>query len=67
MMDTLAVPSRSWEGAGVQGMSYADAVRLLGGAQSPALAALDRLTGGALLMATGGGSALALSLFDARG
>ncbi|MGW5864950.1 NACHT domain-containing protein [Streptomyces sp. NPDC055239] len=48
-------------------MSYADAVRLLGGAESPALAALDRLTGGALLVATGGGSALALSLFDARG
>ncbi|MEV8317691.1 hypothetical protein AB0Q95_26325 [Streptomyces sp. NPDC059900] len=47
-------------------MSYADAVRLLGG-ESPALAALDRLTGGALLVATGGGSALALSLFDARG
>ncbi|MFD3577137.1 NACHT domain-containing protein [Streptomyces sp. NPDC058644] len=50
-----------------RGMSYADAVRLLGGADSPALAALDRLTGGALLVATGGGSALALSLFDARG
>ncbi|MFC8127393.1 NACHT domain-containing protein [Streptomyces sp. NPDC057302] len=48
-------------------MSYADAVRLLGGSESPALAALDRLTGGALLVATGGGSALALSLFDARG
>ncbi|MEV0523672.1 hypothetical protein AB0I66_09615 [Streptomyces sp. NPDC050439] len=48
-------------------MSYADAVRLLGVADSPALAALDRLTGGALLVSTGGGSALALSLFDARG
>ncbi|MFI0259166.1 NACHT domain-containing protein [Streptomyces sp. NPDC017056] len=46
---------------------YADAVKLLGGADSRVVTALDRLTGGALLVATGGGSALALSLFDARG
>ncbi|MGW6271731.1 NACHT domain-containing protein [Streptomyces sp. NPDC055060] len=50
-----------------RGMSYADAARLLGGTNSPTLTTLDRLTGGALLAATGGGSALALSLFDARG
>ncbi|MFD9903450.1 NACHT domain-containing protein [Streptomyces sp. NPDC059063] len=48
-------------------MSYADAVRLLGGADSPALTVLDRLTSGALLVATGGGSQLAMSLFDATG
>ncbi|MET9387718.1 hypothetical protein ABZY09_43665 [Streptomyces sp. NPDC002928] len=48
-------------------MSYADAVRLLGGADSAALAALDRLAGGALLVATGGGSQLAMGLFDAQG
>ncbi|NEA28512.1 NACHT domain-containing protein [Actinomadura bangladeshensis] len=47
--------------------SYADAVRLLGGSGSPVVAALDRLTGGLLLAATGGGSQLALSLFDAKG
>ncbi|OKH99091.1 hypothetical protein A6A06_26260 [Streptomyces sp. CB02923] len=48
-------------------MSYADAVRLLGGTDHPAVAVLDRLTGGALLVATGGGSELAVSLFDAKG
>jgi hypothetical protein len=47
--------------------SYADAVRLLGGNGNPVVAALDRLTGGLLLAATGGGSELALSLFDAKG
>jgi hypothetical protein len=48
-------------------LSYADAVRLLGGSGSPVVAALDRLTGGLLLAATGGGSELAVSLFDAKG
>ena len=47
-------------------LCYADAVKLLGG-DSPLVRTLDRLTGGLLLMATGGGSELALSLFDARG
>ncbi|MFC7529646.1 NACHT domain-containing protein [Actinoplanes sp. GCM10030250] len=46
-------------------LSYADAVRILGG-QSQAVTVIDRATGGLLLAATAGGSALALSLFDAR-
>jgi hypothetical protein len=49
------------------GLSYADAVRLLGGPDDRVVSALDRLTGGILLAATAGGSALALSLFDAKG
>lgn len=48
-------------------LSYADAVKLLGGTDSRVVAALDRLTGGLLLAATGGGSVLALNLFDAEG
>ncbi|HEV2637512.1 MAG TPA: hypothetical protein VGX23_20340 [Actinocrinis sp.] len=48
-------------------LSYADAVKLLGGTDSRVVAALDRLTGGLLLTATGGGSVLALNLFDAEG
>ncbi|QKW37066.1 hypothetical protein HUT06_26170 [Actinomadura sp. NAK00032] len=48
-------------------LSYADAVKLLGGTDSRIVAALDRLTGGLLLALTGGGSAFALSLFDAKG
>lgn len=47
-------------------LSYSDAVKLLGG-EGKTVAALDRLLGGALLAATGGGSALALGLFDAKG
>ncbi|MFI6513296.1 NACHT domain-containing protein [Streptosporangium sp. NPDC050855] len=46
-------------------LSYADAAKLLGG--GALVEALDRLTGGVLLAATGGGSELALSLFDAKG
>ncbi|TDD31648.1 hypothetical protein E1287_25650 [Actinomadura sp. KC06] len=42
-------------------------MRLLGGNGSPVIGALDRLTGGLLLAATGGGSELAVSLFDAKG
>ncbi|MEV0169329.1 NACHT domain-containing protein, partial [Nonomuraea fuscirosea] len=45
----------------------ADAVKLLGGSDSALVAALDRLTGGVLLAATGGGAEFALSLFDAKG
>ncbi|WP_242906440.1 NACHT domain-containing protein [Actinomadura terrae] len=50
-----------------RGLTYADAVRLLGGGESKIVTALDRLTGGLLLAATGGGSTFALSLFDAKG
>ncbi|WP_067458226.1 NACHT domain-containing protein [Actinomadura macra] len=50
-----------------RGLSYADAVKLLGGTDSAIVTALDRLTGGILLAASSGGSALALSLFDAKG
>ncbi|UBU18116.1 NACHT domain-containing protein [Nonomuraea gerenzanensis] len=46
--------------------SYTNAVRILG-ADTGLADALDRLTGGLLLAATGGGSQLALSLFDAKG
>ncbi|AGZ45333.1 hypothetical protein AFR_35385 [Actinoplanes friuliensis DSM 7358] len=46
-------------------MRYADAVRLLGGA-SPAIKAADTLLGGALTIATAGGSDAALGLFDAK-
>jgi hypothetical protein len=46
--------------------SYTNAVRILG-ADTGLVDALDRLTGGLLLAATGGGSQLALSLFDAKG
>lgn len=48
-------------------LCYADAVKLLGGSDSALVAALDRLTGGVLLAATGGGAEFALSLFDAKG
>ncbi|GAB7045698.1 NACHT domain-containing protein [Catenuloplanes indicus] len=47
-------------------LGYADAVKLLGGS-SPLVTALDRALGGLLLAATGGGSELAISLFDAKG
>ncbi|MET9230290.1 hypothetical protein [Lentzea sp. NPDC003310] len=48
-------------------LSYADAVRVLGGDQpNKIVTALDRLCGGALLVASAGGSGLALSLFDAK-
>jgi hypothetical protein len=46
--------------------SYADAVALLGGS-SPALAAFDRVLGGALLVGGLTGAGPALSLFDAKG
>jgi hypothetical protein len=44
---------------------YAEAVKLLGGG-SPLVKALDRALGGVLLAATGGGSELAISLFDGK-
>lgn len=46
-------------------LSYADAVTVLGGT-GPGWELLDRVLGGVLLTATGGGSAVALSLFDAK-
>ncbi|GID26077.1 NACHT domain-containing protein [Paractinoplanes brasiliensis] len=48
-----------------QGLSYADAVRILGGS-GPLAKAVDNLLGGALSVATAGGSDLAVSLFDAK-
>src|SRR5260370_7742293 len=49
------------------GLSYADAVRLMGGQQSRTIAARDRLAGGLLLVASAAGSGFALSLFEAKG
>ncbi|WP_203791298.1 NACHT domain-containing protein [Paractinoplanes rishiriensis] len=46
-------------------VGYVDAVKLLGGG-SPLVKALDRALGGVLLAATGGGSELAISLFDGK-
>ncbi|MBU2662551.1 hypothetical protein KOI35_03445 [Actinoplanes bogorensis] len=48
-----------------QGLSYADAVRILGGS-GPLAKAVDNLLGGALSVATAGGSDVALSFFDAK-
>jgi hypothetical protein len=48
-------------------LCYADAVKLLGGADKGIVSALDRLTGGLLLAATGGGANFVLSLFDVEG
>jgi hypothetical protein len=48
-------------------LSYADAVKLLGGGDKRIVSALDRLTGGLLLAATGGGASFVLSLFDVQG
>lgn len=45
-------------------LSYADAVKLLGGQNDRTVQALDRLTGGLLLAASATGGAFALSLFD---
>ena len=49
------------------GLSYADAVRLMGGRESKTVAALDRLAGGLLLAASAAGGGFALSLFGTRG
>ncbi|MEV6492651.1 hypothetical protein AB0M20_29130, partial [Actinoplanes sp. NPDC051633] len=46
-------------------LRYSDAVKLLGGS-SPAVQAIDNLLGGALSVATLGGSEAALSFFDAK-
>ncbi len=47
-------------------LSYADAVGLLGGREDRTVAALDRLTGGLLLVASATGAGFALSLFDPK-
>jgi hypothetical protein len=47
-------------------LSYADAVRLLGGGDSKAVAAVDKLMGGLLLVASAAGGGFALSLFEPR-
>ncbi|GIJ30639.1 hypothetical protein Vqi01_58010 [Micromonospora qiuiae] len=46
-------------------LSYADAVKILGGS-GPLAKAVDNLLGGALTVATAGGSDFAISLFDAK-
>lgn len=46
-------------------LSYADAVKILGGS-GPLAKAVDNLLGSALTVATAGGSDLAISLFDAK-
>jgi hypothetical protein len=48
-----------------RGLSFTDAVALLGG-QNRTVAALDRLAGGLLLAATAGGSSFVISLFDPK-
>ncbi|MEU4422573.1 AAA family ATPase [Actinoplanes sp. NPDC024001] len=48
-----------------QGLTYHDAVKLLGGS-GPLVRIADNLLGGALSLATAGGSDAALSLFDAK-
>jgi hypothetical protein len=48
-------------------LSYADAVKLLGGADKGIVSALNKLTGGLLLATTGGGGQFVLSLFDVEG
>ncbi|GIE34700.1 hypothetical protein Ait01nite_077450 [Actinoplanes italicus] len=47
------------------GLTYLDAVKLLGGS-GPLMKAADNLLGGALSIATAGGSEAAISLFDAK-
>lgn len=47
-------------------LSYADAVRVLGGRENRTVAALDRLAGGLLLVASAAGAGFALSLFDPK-
>ncbi|MGW4873920.1 NACHT N-terminal helical domain 7-containing protein [Streptomyces chartreusis] len=49
------------------GLSYRDAIRLLGASEERTVAALDRLTGGLLLATSATGVGLLSSLFDVRG
>jgi hypothetical protein len=50
-----------------RGLCYSDAVTLLGGQGNKTIAALDRLMGGLLLVASAGGSGFVVNLFDAKG
>jgi CheY-like chemotaxis protein len=56
-----------WGAAVAKSLTYADAVKLLGGNDSKTVAALDKLAGGLLLAASAGGSGLALGLFGVKG
>ncbi|GGS00190.1 hypothetical protein GCM10010252_43610 [Streptomyces aureoverticillatus] len=49
------------------GLTYEDAVRLLGGQREGTVAALDRLAGGLLLASSATGAGFVSTLFDARG
>ena len=49
-----------------KGLSYSDAVKLLGGSDSRVVAAIDKLAGGVLLAAAAGVSVFALGLFEAK-
>lgn len=49
------------------GLSYADAVSVMGGRDSRTVAALDRVTGGLLLAVSAAGGGFALSLLGAKG
>lgn len=49
------------------GLSYRDAIRLLGASEERTVEALDRLTGGLLLATSATGVGLLSSLFDVRG
>ncbi|GLX99709.1 hypothetical protein [Actinoplanes sp. NBRC 101535] len=49
-----------------RGLTYHDALKLLGGS-GPFMRITDNVLGGALAVATAGGSEVALSLFDAKG
>ena len=49
------------------GLSYTDAVLLVGGRNNRTVVALDRLTGGALLAAPVAGGGFVLNLFEAKG
>jgi hypothetical protein len=49
-----------------RGVSYSDAVKLLGGRENRTVVALDRLLGGLLLVASATGAGFALSLFEPK-
>ena len=53
-------------GGAIVGLSYTDAVLVMGGRNSRTVAVLDRLTGGLLLVASAAGAGFALSLFEPR-
>jgi hypothetical protein len=65
MAAPVRVGHRPYSGFVSQGLTYTDAVKLLGGA-GPLMKAADNLLGSALAVATAGGSEAAVSLFDAK-